>query len=141
MGYLNKKAKNIMQKKNFIEFEDIKWCKLYRKNKKYEFDINNIEKTENMADRRNRTHNMRQKIMNNIKKTEEKKSKEKRKKITKKNSVEKEINYIERYVFILRIKINLEISKVIFTKSKQWQKWCRLIYKIQGRKAIKNNEN
>lgn len=141
MDYLNKKAKNIMQKKNFIEFEDIKWCKLYRKNKKYEFDINNIEKTENMADRRNRTHNMRQKIMNNIKKTEEKKSKEKRKKITKKNSVEKEINYIERYVFILRIKINLEISKVIFTKSKQWQKWCRLIYKIQGRKAIKNNEN
>lgn len=94
-----------------------------------------------MADRRNRTHNMRQKIMNNIKKTEEKKSKEKRKKITKKNSVEKEINYIERYVFILRIKINLEISKVIFTKSKQWQKWCRLIYKIQDRKAIKNNEN
>lgn len=62
MDYLNKKAKNIMQKKNFIEFEDIKWCKLYRKNKKYEFDINNIEKTENMADRRNRTHTMRQKI-------------------------------------------------------------------------------
>lgn len=47
---------------------------------------------------------------------EEKESKEKRKKIIKKNSVEKEINYIERYVFILRVKINLEISNVILVK-------------------------
>lgn len=47
---------------------------------------------------------------------EEKESKEKRKKIIKKNSVEKEINYIERYVFILRVKINLEISNVVLVK-------------------------
>lgn len=47
---------------------------------------------------------------------EEKESKEKRKKIIKKNSVKKEINYIERYVFILRVKINLEISNVILVK-------------------------
>lgn len=47
---------------------------------------------------------------------EEKESKEKRKKIIKKNFVEKEINYIERYVFILRVKINLEISNVVLVK-------------------------
>lgn len=47
---------------------------------------------------------------------EEKELKEKRKKIIKKNSVEKEINYIERYVFILRVKINLEISNVVLVK-------------------------
>lgn len=49
---------------------------------------------------------------------EEKESKEKRKKIIKKNSVEKEINYIERYVFILRVKINLEIKRCL-SKNKQ----------------------
>lgn len=47
---------------------------------------------------------------------EEKESKEKRKKIIKKNSVEKEINKLERYVFILRVKINLEISNVVLVK-------------------------